>query len=62
MNRLQPMQGGGNRPLAPYVTPDITQIGIRVEQGFAGSVFEEDPTVGGENPIDPYGPNAVNSY
>lgn len=60
MNELQLKQGGGKLP-APYVSPEITLVKIRVEQGFAGSDtpgWSDDPTVGGTNPIDPYGPDS----
>lgn len=40
-------QAGG---LTPYAAPEMTEIGISVERGFAGSTFEEDPTIGGKTP------------
>lgn len=61
MDRTQMKQGGGRTP-NPYAAPEMTQIGISVERGFAGSAFEEDPTIGGETPLDPYGPDNFQSY
>lgn len=60
MNRPQSKQEEGR--LTPYTAPEMTQIGISVERGFAGSTFEEDPTIGGETPLDPYGPDNFQSY
>lgn len=62
MNRSALKQGGGNRPPAEYISPEMTLMEIRVEQGFAGSGWSEDPTIGGEHPIDPYGPDSYQSY
>lgn len=62
MKHASANQAGEHRPLTPYVTPEIIVIGISVEHGFAGSTFEENPIVGEENVLDPYGPRSVESY
>lgn len=62
MNKLQPKQGGGILP-APYISPELILIGVCVEQGFAGSGgWEENPTIGEENPLDPYAPSSYETY
>lgn len=47
-NRITPLLGG-----VEYIAPDVDVLDIAVEAGFATS-FSYDPTVDGENEIDPY--------
>lgn len=58
MNRFQPFLSGGGRSSTsdPYIRPEIDILEIAAEHGFAGSTYEEDPTVSGENELDPYNP------
>lgn len=58
-NYNQSRPGGGRfQAPAPYIRPEIDILDISAEHGFAGSgpTWDEDPTIDGENPLDPYGP------